>query len=39
MAKHNELLEENKRLKKELAKSREVEAILKKAMAYFAKEA
>ena len=39
MMKQKELLEENKRLKKELAKSKQVEEILKKAAAYFAKEA
>ena len=39
MMKQKELLEENKNLKKELAKSKQVEEILKKAAAYFAKEA
>ena len=39
MTKHKELIEENKRLKKELARSRQVEEILKKAAAYFVKEA
>ena len=39
MMKQKELLEENIWLKKELAKSKQVEEILKKAAAYFAKEA
>ena len=39
MGQYKDLIKENKRLKKELAKSKQIEEILKKATAYFAKEA
>ena len=39
MANYKVLLEENKKLKKQLTKSKQIEEILKKAAAYFAKEA
>ena len=38
MLSHKDLMKENKRLKKELAKAKQVEEILKKAAAYFANE-